>query len=117
LQSKTYKSIRSLRFNEIETGSKFLIWRVFSSREPVSAPHRVRGRLSLENAIMHAQNPSSARLTQLTANIEPTIAAADANVAMVFTDRMTNTLDTQKLNDPTLFDNPRSIMARFLPDK
>jgi len=38
-----------------------------------------------------AQWPSSARLTQLTANSEPRIAAADANFAIAFTDRMTTT--------------------------
>jgi hypothetical protein len=60
----------------------------------------MRGGLSLENATgqSHTQKPSSARLTQLTANIEPTIAAADANVAMVFKDRMTKTLDSQRSN-------------------
>jgi hypothetical protein len=47
---------------------------------------------------VHTQKPSRARLTQLNANIEPTIAAADANVAMVFTDRMTKTLDSQRSN-------------------
>jgi hypothetical protein len=60
----------------------------------------MRGGLSLENATgqSHTQKPSSARLTQLTANIEPTIAAADANVAMVFMDRMIKTLDSQRSN-------------------
>jgi hypothetical protein len=47
---------------------------------------------------VHTQKPSSARLTQLTANIEPTIAAADASVAMALTDRMTKTLNSQRFN-------------------
>jgi hypothetical protein len=38
------------------------------------------------------QKPSSARLTQPNANIEQTIAAADAKVAIAFTDLMTRTL-------------------------
>jgi hypothetical protein len=35
---------------ESEPGSGFL-FDAFSSREPVSIPHQVRGRLSLENAM------------------------------------------------------------------
>jgi len=59
----------------------------------------------------HTQKPSNARLTQLNANIEQTIAAADANVAIALTDRMTEPFVG---NDAILFDNPCSIMARFL---
>lgn len=90
--------------------------RVFFTRADVDPASRAGRRLSLENAMVQhrTQKPSKARLTQLTANIEPTIAAADANVAMVFTDRMTKPLI---VNAPTLFDNPRPIMARFPLDK
>jgi hypothetical protein len=46
----------------------------------------------------HLQKPSSARPTQLNANIEKTIAATDAKVAMVFADSMTRTLCRQQSN-------------------
>jgi hypothetical protein len=46
----------------------------------------------------HPQKPSSARPTQLNANIEKTIATTDAQVAMVFADCMTRTLCTQQSN-------------------
>jgi len=38
------------------------------------------------------QKPSNARLIQLNANIEQTIAATDAKVVIAFTDRMNRTL-------------------------
>ena len=48
---------------------------------------------------LSTQKPSKARPTQLTANIEPTIAAADASVATALTDRMTRTL-CRRRSDP-----------------
>jgi hypothetical protein len=44
------------------------------------------------------QKPSSARPTQLNANIEQTIAANDAQVAIAFTDRMTRSPCRQRSN-------------------
>jgi hypothetical protein len=74
--------------------------RVFFTRTHVRPAIQISGRISLEkrDGSVHTQKPSSARLTQLTANIEPTIAAADANVAMAFMDRMIKTLDSQRSN-------------------
>jgi hypothetical protein len=46
----------------------------------------------------HTQKPSNARPTQLNANIEQTIAATDAKVAIVFADRMTRTLCRRQSN-------------------
>jgi hypothetical protein len=40
---KSRSEAEPVRFNEIETGSKPLIWCAFSLREPVSTPHQVRG--------------------------------------------------------------------------
>jgi hypothetical protein len=45
-----------------------------------------------------SQKPSSARPTQLKANIEQTIAASDAQVAIAFTDRMTRSPCRQRSN-------------------
>jgi hypothetical protein len=58
-----------------------------------------------------SQKPSSARLTQLNANIEQASAATDAKVAIVLMDRMTG--NPSKANDPILFDDWCSIMARI----
>jgi hypothetical protein len=56
------------------------------------------------------QKPSSARPTQPNANIEQTIAAADAKVAIAFTDLMTRPFGG---NDQTLFNDWCSIKAEF----
>jgi len=46
----------------------------------------------------HTQKPSSARPTQLNANIEQTTAATDAKVAIVFADRITKTFCGKQSN-------------------
>ena len=60
------------------------------------------------------QKPSSARLTQLNANREQTIAAADAKLAIVFADRMTRILVA---NGQILSNDLCPMMARIRRDR
>jgi len=61
----------------------------FSQREP--SPPRLKTLWCGWRRTSPTQWPSSARLTQLNANSEPRTAAADANLAIALTDRMTTT--------------------------
>jgi hypothetical protein len=62
----------------------------------------------------HTQKPSSARLTQLNANMEQTIAAADAKRAIAFADRMTRILVA---NGQILSNDLCPMMARIRRDR
>ena len=86
------------RFDGIETGLQVFDLARFldANRSPLRLEHAPVRRHRASSG--HTQKPSSARVTQLNASIEQTIAAADANVAIAFTDRMTGTLCRRRSN-------------------